>query len=173
MNGLSWNLRGHLAAGSLLLSAVAFGSGERIAVLAADPDVNSQLSGMLCVSEECVDADTLVTAGKPDFAKVAAADLTAVVVGRLVKTGGACTLEVQVLSRTGAERLSRKVPADATGKVSMTAAVTAGSAVIATIERPESQDAKPAKAKKAKLATKAKRSWRKVAARAASGRGRG
>jgi len=163
----------------IVASGAAFASGDRIIVMSSDPAVRQQLTDTLCVSQECVPAQKFLTAGKTDFAKVAREGLTAVVVGKLNKKGAEYSLEVSVLNRTGATRMSRTVPADPAGKVSIIDVVSASSEVIATVERPENKDPKVAKApqgkSKSRVAMHGKgKAGRKVATRpAAAGRSRG
>ncbi|MHB8873605.1 MAG: hypothetical protein ACYC8T_07955 [Myxococcaceae bacterium] len=164
-----------------LASGSALASGERIVILASDRAVRQQLTDTLCVSQECVPPEKILTAGRPDFAKASRERLTAVVVGRLSKSGSACSLELSLLGRGGATRLSRTVPADSAGKVSIIDVVSASSEVITYVERPESKDPKVAKVAKApvgkgkasRLASRHKvKVVRKVAART-GGRSRG
>ena len=172
------------AVGCTLASTGALAAGEHIVVLASDPAVQQQLTETLCVSQDCLPSGKVLTGGRPDFAKAAREGVMAVVVGRLNKTGNTCALDVSVLGRAGQTRMSRKVPADPGGKVSIIDVVSASSEVIAVIERPEGKDkpvkelkvAKVGKSKKAtRVATHRKgvKVGRKVAARPASGRSRG
>jgi carbon monoxide dehydrogenase subunit G len=164
------------AVATTFAAGAALASGDRIIVVSSDAAVREQLTETLCVSQECVPAQKFLTAGKADFAKVAREGLTAVVTGRLSKSGAAYSLEVLVQNRAGATRLSRTVPANSEGKVSIVDVVSAASQVITVIEQPESKDVKVAKAPqgKTRVAQHAKgKVGRKVATRPATGRSRG
>jgi len=165
-----------VAVACTLASGAAMASGDRIVVMSSDAAVRAQLTETLCVSQECVPAQKFMTAGKTDFAKVAREGLTAVVVGKLNKAGAKYSLEVVVLNRSGATRMSKTVPADSSGKVSIIDVVSASSEVIAVVERPESKDPKVAKVSQSKSKSRFAQHGkgkvgRKVATRAASARG--
>lgn len=131
-----------MALGLSLVAAPAWAAGERISIVApAGAEFGAQLAETLCISEECIPAEKVVTAHGPDWRRVQEARVDSVVEGRLVREAKGFFVELSVFSATGRLELRKMVPSSATGKLSVTELVGASSKVLRAIEFPNSASA--------------------------------
>ena len=150
------------------LTSVSALAGEKIAVVATGLDAQAQLDEVLCVSQNCVATEKVVTAGRIDGKKLSQQDVKFTVIARREKRG----LEVQVKDASGNLRYTENVDAGAGGKIRVGALVSLAAKIIDSIENDAPMKVakltrKPALSKKAVAKAKrlAKKNAKKFAAR--------
>ena len=74
--------------------------------------VQGQLSGSLCDTADCVPAEKVTAAKKPDWKKAKKEGVTTFLAGKTVKKGKKVSLELQVLTGPGATTAKRNYPLD-------------------------------------------------------------
>jgi hypothetical protein len=128
-----------LAVVALGASTSAWAAGDRIVVLAPPgaTGVRAQLTETLCLSEECVAPEQVLSAGKLDLAKVARQHVVAVVTGHAVSTKKGPQLELLVLAPTGKAKLSEKVDLNDSNRLAVNVLVTASAKTMAAIDGSE------------------------------------
>lgn len=167
-----------IAFAALVLPGAAFATGERIVVLSPSgaPGVQAQLTETLCLSEDCVAPEKVLSAGKLDWGKVAREHVASVVTGHGQVAKGKAQLEMTVLGASGKPRLVRRAPLGETNKLAVGDLVTLSASALGVIDDPKAKDLKPEEHRPAKaLAHKGhgKSGSRKVATRPHSGHVRG
>jgi hypothetical protein len=169
-------MKSWIALASLVLPGLAGATGERIVVLAPSgaTGIRAQLVETLCVSEDCVAPEKVLSAGKLDWNKVNREHVVAVVAGHAQPTKKGPTVALEVLSPGGKAKMSEKSPLDDANKLSVKDLVTASAQALAAID----SDA-PAKEPGTKASGKAlaqrghAKSVKRLAARPHAGHARG
>jgi hypothetical protein len=135
---------------ALVFPCVAGATGNRVVILAPTgaQGVAAQLGDTLCVSEDCVAADRVLSAGKLDWAKVSRENVASVIVGHAVASKKGPEVELSVLAAGGKVKCSDRAPLNDDNKLAVKDLVTASAAVLEGIDSDgPSKDAAPAKAK--------------------------
>jgi hypothetical protein len=129
-------MKSWIALASLVLPGLAFAAGERIVVLAPSgaTGVRAQLVETLCVSEDCVAPEKVLSAGKLDWNKVNREHVVAVVTGHAQPTKKGPTVALQVLAQGGKTKLNEKSPLDDANKLAVKDLVTASAGALAVID---------------------------------------
>jgi hypothetical protein len=120
----------------LAVSSAANAAGDRIVVLAPPgaTGVRAQLTETLCLSEECLPAEQVLSAGRLDLAKVARLHIGYVVTGHAMPSKKGPELELSVLSTNGKARLTEKMPLNDSNKLAVKDLVTASAKALAAID---------------------------------------
>jgi hypothetical protein len=120
----------------LAVSSAAYAAGDRIVVLAPPgaTGVRAQLTDTLCLSEECVPAEQVLSAGKLDLAKVARLHIGSVITGHALTSKKGPELELSVLATSGKAKLTEKMPLNDTNKLAVKDLVTASAKVLAAVD---------------------------------------
>ena len=163
-------MRAWITLATMVVGGMAFASGDRIVVLSPTgaPQVREQLLQTLCVSEECVAPESVLSGGKLDRAKVAREKVSSVVSGKALasKKSGA-QLQLTVMGQGGKAKHSQKVPLNDENKLAVKELVSASAAALESIDTGIAvKDKAQPEAKAEKLARHGKaKSARKLAAR--------
>jgi hypothetical protein len=132
----SSNMKTLFALAALVVPAVAGATGDKIVILAPSgaPAVRAQLSETLCVSEDCVAPDRVLSAGKLDWGKAAREGVSSVVIGHAIAAKSGPQVELQVLGAGGKVKHSEKVALNEDNKLSVSTLVTASAVALESID---------------------------------------
>jgi hypothetical protein len=169
-------MKNWIALASLVLPGLAAAAGERIVVLAPTgaTGIRAQLVDTLCVSEDCVAPEKVLSAGRLDWNKVSREHVVAVVTGHAQPSKKGPTVELQVLVQGGKTKLSEKSPLDDANRLAVKDLVTASAGALGAIDSdaPVKDSAKKASGKALAHNGHAK-SVKRLAARPHPGHARG
>lgn len=124
---------------ALAVPGAALAAGDRIVVMApaGATGIRAQLTETLCLSEDCVAPEQVLSAGKLDMGKVGRQHVTAVVTGHAIPSKKGPEVELQVIAPSGKAKMSEKLPLNETNKLAVKDLVTASAQLLSSIDGSE------------------------------------